>query len=155
MDRVVASRATTTIEDVDVGAWLDQARFGPLQITVFVLGLLCMTFELRLDLVGMAADDRALHQQIEHLVAYAGSVFVHLQLRGRFDRPQRNEALRDVDPRDVRQRAKQVIWLNPENRMTWGFGDSEMDRYAPYCTLVEECRNLNQLYRVIDHLVTL
>ena len=55
--------------------------------------------------------------------------------------------------KDVQQRAKQVIWLNPENRMTWGFGDSEMDRYAPYCTLVEECRNLNQLYRVIDHLV--
>ena len=55
--------------------------------------------------------------------------------------------------RDVQQRAKQVIWLNPENRMTWGFGDSEMDRYAPYCTLVEECRNLNQLYRVIDRLI--
>ena len=55
--------------------------------------------------------------------------------------------------KDVHQRAKQVIWLNPENRMTWGFGDSEMDRYAPYCTLVEECRNLNQLYRVIDRLV--
>jgi uncharacterized protein with von Willebrand factor type A (vWA) domain len=57
--------------------------------------------------------------------------------------------------RDVRERAKQVIWLNPENKMTWGFGDSEMDRYAPYCTMVEECRNLNQLYRVIDRLVTL
>jgi len=56
--------------------------------------------------------------------------------------------------RDIRQRAKQVIWLNPENRMTWGFGDSEMDRYAPYCTMVEECRNLNQLYRVVDRLVT-
>jgi hypothetical protein len=56
--------------------------------------------------------------------------------------------------RDIQQRAKQVIWLNPENRMTWGFGDSEMDRYAPFCTLVEECRNLNQLYRVIDRLVT-
>jgi uncharacterized protein with von Willebrand factor type A (vWA) domain len=56
--------------------------------------------------------------------------------------------------RDVEQRAKQVVWLNPENRMTWGFGDSEMDRYAPYCTLVEECRNLSQLYRVIDRLVT-
>ena len=55
--------------------------------------------------------------------------------------------------KDVQQRAKQVIWLNPENKMTWGFGDSEMDRYAPYCTLVEECRNLNQLYRVIDRLV--
>jgi hypothetical protein len=56
--------------------------------------------------------------------------------------------------KDIQQRAKQVIWLNPENRMTWGFGDSEMDRYAPYCTMVEECRNLGQLYRVIDRLVT-
>jgi uncharacterized protein with von Willebrand factor type A (vWA) domain len=56
--------------------------------------------------------------------------------------------------RDIEQRAKQLIWLNPENHMTWGFGDSEMDRYAPYCTVVEECRNLSQLYRVIDRLVT-
>jgi hypothetical protein len=56
--------------------------------------------------------------------------------------------------RDIRQRAKQIIWLNPESKLTWGFGDSEMDRYAPYCDLVEECRNLNQLYRVIDKLVT-
>ncbi|MFN8543472.1 MAG: VWA domain-containing protein [Candidatus Binatia bacterium] len=55
--------------------------------------------------------------------------------------------------KEIHQRAKQVIWLNPENRMTWGFGDSEMDRYAPFCTVVEECRNLNQLYRVIDRLV--
>lgn len=56
--------------------------------------------------------------------------------------------------RDVQTRAKQVIWLNPESRLTWGFGDSEMDRYLPYCDLAEECRNLNQLYRVIDRLVT-
>ena len=56
--------------------------------------------------------------------------------------------------RDMHQRAKQVIWLNPESKLTWGFGDSEMDRYAPYCDLVEECRNLNQLYRVVDRLVT-
>lgn len=55
--------------------------------------------------------------------------------------------------REMRQRAKQIIWLNPESRLTWGFGDSEMDRYAPYCDLVEECRNLNQLYRVVDKLV--
>ncbi len=55
--------------------------------------------------------------------------------------------------RDVQARAKQLIWLNPESRLTWGFGDSEMDRYLPYCDLVEECRNLNQLYRVIDRLV--
>jgi uncharacterized protein with von Willebrand factor type A (vWA) domain len=55
--------------------------------------------------------------------------------------------------KEIRQRAKQLIWLNPENRMTWGFGDSEMDRYLPYCDVVEECRNLNQLYRVVDHMV--
>ena len=55
--------------------------------------------------------------------------------------------------KEIRQRAKQLIWLNPENRMTWGFGDSEMDRYLPYCDVVEECRNLNQLYRVIDRMV--
>jgi uncharacterized protein len=55
--------------------------------------------------------------------------------------------------KEIRQRAKQLIWLNPENRMTWGFGDSEMDRYLPHCDVVEECRNLNQLYRVIDRLV--
>jgi hypothetical protein len=55
--------------------------------------------------------------------------------------------------REIKQRAKQLIWLNPENRNTWGFGDSEMDRYSPHCDFVEECRNLNQLYRVVDRLV--
>ena len=55
--------------------------------------------------------------------------------------------------RDIQKRAKQLIWLNPESRLTWGFGDSEMDRYLPFCDLAEECRNLNQLYRVVDRLV--
>ncbi len=55
--------------------------------------------------------------------------------------------------KEIKQRAKQLVWLNPENRMTWGFGDSEMDRYQPYCDVVEECRNLNQLYRVVDRMV--
>lgn len=57
--------------------------------------------------------------------------------------------------KEMQQKAKRIIWLNPENKMTWGFGDSEMDRYGPYCTMVEECRNLNQLYRVIDRVVVL
>ena len=38
--------------------------------------------------------------------------------------------------KEIQQRAKQVIWLNPENRLTWGFGDSEMDRYLPFCDVV-------------------
>jgi uncharacterized protein with von Willebrand factor type A (vWA) domain len=54
--------------------------------------------------------------------------------------------------REIRQKAKQLIWLNPESRLTWGYGDSEMPRYAPYCDLVEECRNIEQLYKVIDRI---
>lgn len=52
--------------------------------------------------------------------------------------------------RDIQERARQVIWLNPENRSTWGFGDSEMQRYGRFCDMVEECRNLRQLYSVVD-----
>ncbi|MBI5505629.1 MAG: VWA domain-containing protein [Deltaproteobacteria bacterium] len=55
--------------------------------------------------------------------------------------------------RDLRERAKQVIWLNPENRSTWGFGDSEMNVYGKHCDFVEECRNLRQLYKVVDILI--
>ncbi len=54
---------------------------------------------------------------------------------------------------EIRRRARRLIWLNPESRNTWGFGDSEIERYAAHCDLVEECRNLNQLYRVVDQLV--
>ncbi|MFQ5902374.1 MAG: VWA domain-containing protein, partial [Candidatus Binatia bacterium] len=54
----------------------------------------------------------------------------------------------------IQQKAKQLIWLNPESRLTWGFGDSEMPRYAPYCDVAEECRNINQLYKVIDRIAT-
>jgi uncharacterized protein with von Willebrand factor type A (vWA) domain len=55
--------------------------------------------------------------------------------------------------REIQQKAKQLIWLNPENRMTWGVGDSEMPRYLAYCDIAEECRNINQLYKVIDLIV--
>ena len=52
--------------------------------------------------------------------------------------------------REIQQKAKQLIWLNPENRMTWGVGDSEMPRYTPYCDGAEECRNIGQLYNIIE-----
>jgi uncharacterized protein len=55
--------------------------------------------------------------------------------------------------REIQQKAKQVIWLNPESRMTWGVGDSEMPRYAPYCDVAEECRSINQLYKIVDLIV--
>jgi uncharacterized protein with von Willebrand factor type A (vWA) domain len=52
--------------------------------------------------------------------------------------------------REIRRKAKQLIWLNPESRMTWGIGDSEMPRYAPHCHVAEECRSINQLYKIVD-----
>ncbi|MBI4526192.1 MAG: VWA domain-containing protein [Deltaproteobacteria bacterium] len=55
--------------------------------------------------------------------------------------------------KEIRQKAKRLIWLNPESRLTWGVGDSEMPRYLPYCHIVEECRNIRQLYKVIDQIV--
>jgi uncharacterized protein with von Willebrand factor type A (vWA) domain len=55
--------------------------------------------------------------------------------------------------REIQQKAKQVIWLNPENRITWGVGDSEMPRYVPYCDVAEECRSINQLYKIVDLIV--
>ncbi len=63
-------------------------------------------------------------------------------------------AANDWALRDIQQRARRVIWLNPENRSTWGFGDSEMQVYAVHCDVVEECRNLRQLYKVVDLLAT-
>ncbi len=55
--------------------------------------------------------------------------------------------------REIQQKAKQLIWLNPESRMTWGIGDSEMPRYMPHCHIAEECRSINQLYKIVDLIV--
>jgi uncharacterized protein with von Willebrand factor type A (vWA) domain len=55
--------------------------------------------------------------------------------------------------KEVQLKAKRVIWLNPESPGAWGFGDSVMDKYVPYCDHVEECRNLKQLIRIVDNLI--
>jgi len=55
--------------------------------------------------------------------------------------------------KEIRRKAKQLIWLNPESRLTWGFGDSEMTRYLSHCDVAEECRNIEQLYKVINRIV--
>ena len=63
-----------------------------------------------------------------------------------------------TDPRSdilerVSSRSRRVIWLNPEFRSSWGTGDSDMYRYAPYCNLVRVCSTLNDLERVITDLL--
>ena len=55
--------------------------------------------------------------------------------------------------REIQKKAKNLIWINPESPGAWGFGDSVMDRYLPYCDVAEECRNLRQLARMVDRLV--
>ena len=53
----------------------------------------------------------------------------------------------------VKDRAKQVYWLNPEGTYRWNTGDSVMNTYSAYCTKVFECGTLTQLERVIGTLL--
>jgi uncharacterized protein len=50
-------------------------------------------------------------------------------------------------------RAKQIIWLNPEVRTVWGTGDSDMPRYAPHCRITAVCNTLQHLERIISDLL--
>jgi uncharacterized protein with von Willebrand factor type A (vWA) domain len=64
----------------------------------------------------------------------------------------------NLDPRTdilrrISERARRVIWLNPEPRYAWGTGDSEMPRYEPYCTFSRQCGTVRQLERVVSDLL--
>jgi uncharacterized protein with von Willebrand factor type A (vWA) domain len=65
-----------------------------------------------------------------------------------------------LDPRTdilrrIAERARRVIWLNPESRFSWGVGDSEMPRYTPYCRIVRQCGTVQQLERVVSDLLAM
>lgn len=49
-------------------------------------------------------------------------------------------------------RAHRVWWLNPEPRAYWNTGDSVIERYAPFCDELVECRTVRQLARFVDRL---
>lgn len=53
----------------------------------------------------------------------------------------------------VHKRGKRVIWLNPESPPFWGTGDSEMNRYLPFCSIAKECSSVNHLERVVGFLL--
>ena len=55
--------------------------------------------------------------------------------------------------RNLYQRARRVIWLNPEPASFWGTGDSEMQRYAHFCHLARECNSVRQLEGALDALL--
>ena len=55
--------------------------------------------------------------------------------------------------KELYDRCKRLIWLNPEPRNAWGVGDSEMRRYAAYCHQVDECNSLMHLERIVGNLL--
>ena len=55
--------------------------------------------------------------------------------------------------KEMYDRAKRVIWLNPESRHAWNVGDSVMRTYGAYCHQVEECNSLMHLERVVGNLL--
>jgi uncharacterized protein len=56
--------------------------------------------------------------------------------------------------RRISERSKRLVWLNPEGRMTWGWGDSEMPRYATFCNVVRQCATAQQLERAVSDIVS-
>lgn len=64
----------------------------------------------------------------------------------------------NLDPRAdilrrISERSKRLVWLNPEGRLAWGFGDSEMPRYATFCSVVRQCATAQQLERAVSDIV--
>ena len=62
------------------------------------------------------------------------------------------------DPRteilkEMYDRAKRVLWLNPEPRATWNVGDAEMRRYVACVHQAEECNSLLHLERIVGNLL--
>jgi uncharacterized protein with von Willebrand factor type A (vWA) domain len=55
--------------------------------------------------------------------------------------------------KEMYDRAKRIIWLNPEGRLSWDTGDSEMKKYGTYSHQVEECNSLMHLERVVGNLL--
>ncbi len=55
--------------------------------------------------------------------------------------------------KEMYDRCKRLIWLNPESRNTWYVGDAEMRRYSAYCHQAEECNSLMHLERIVGNLL--
>ena len=55
--------------------------------------------------------------------------------------------------REMYDKSKRVIWLNPEPRSSWTVGDAEMKKYAAACHQTEVCNSLQHLERVVSNLL--
>ena len=52
--------------------------------------------------------------------------------------------------RSIAERARSVIWLNPEPETYWNQGDSKALDYARFCTVAKPCNSLAELERIIE-----
>ncbi len=52
------------------------------------------------------------------------------------------------------RRSRRTIWINPEQPMLWGSGDSDMLAYAPLCDNVTVASTLGELTAAIDSMMT-
>lgn len=52
----------------------------------------------------------------------------------------------------ISSKVRHVYWLNPEPQGHWNTADSVLDNYAKHCDAVFECRDLDQLVKVIERL---
>jgi uncharacterized protein len=143
------------------------SRLSRLRVFAFVDGLAEIT-----GLVGEArAAGRRLDQRqiTRQAVRFSGSSDYGWVLREFAERHARQLTRRSVvlvvgdartnylDPAadalaEIRRRAGQVYWLNPEPRRNWDSGDSVISRYAPFCGRVEECRSLRQIADFVQSL---
>ena len=90
-----------------------------------------------LDLEALALDD------IDHRT----TVIILGDARSNFGNPRS-----DVLDR-IHDRARRVIWLNPEPRGLWDTGDSVMHRFRAHCDRTEVCASLRDLERVVSDLL--
>jgi uncharacterized protein with von Willebrand factor type A (vWA) domain len=64
----------------------------------------------------------------------------------------------NIDPRadilkKIHDKARRVLWLNPEAQSMWDSGDSIMRRMKPHCDRALSCASLNDLEKVISDLL--
>jgi uncharacterized protein with von Willebrand factor type A (vWA) domain len=55
--------------------------------------------------------------------------------------------------REIRRRARRVLWICPEERWAWGSGDSEMPLYAAQVDRVATATRLADLEEIADALI--
>ena len=55
--------------------------------------------------------------------------------------------------RDLADRTKRIVWLNPETPALWGYGDSCIFQYRPFCTTLTHCATMTDIERAIDDIL--